>query len=339
MRRSFHIADFVRGSLTAGVPSTAFSRLPNPADARLPRDIVDAAVIPAGLRLELVGDAQRIRIRYRARAPHPMHPPTMADCFAAWSANSAAVRVPVRAAPVAEASVEVVLPQRDQSEPVLIYLPERLLPEIVDLEACDGSIEPAARRPRWLVYGDSITQGWSVSEPAAAWPAVVARGLRLDVCNLGFAGAARGEAAVAEQISQCRADLITLAFGTNCWTKVPASAAGLRETVATFIDILRDGNPAAPILVITPIVRPSAESTPNRLGADLRSLRNAVADAVRSRQSVGDHLLELTDAASMVSPADLTDGIHPGDEGHLALAKAATTALTRLLPSRRSRAV
>jgi lysophospholipase L1-like esterase len=320
---------FLRG--TAVPTGEAFSsRLPDPTDSRLPADVVDTAALPAGLRLELIGDARTLTITYRPAGGHRLNPPVTAACFSVWTAGQRTTRVPV----MAEQDTAVLpLPARgDPSEPVTIYLPEGVRPRLTGLTAADGEVEPAPRQPRWLVYGDSITQGWSASEPALSWPAIAGRALGLDTCNLGFAGAGRGELAVAEQLADCQADAVSLAFGTNCWERVPMSAPMLTEVTRAFIQVIRSAHPEVPLSVLTPILRPAAENAANRFRADLRSLRSAIECAVHELRLDGDQDLIVLDGASLVSAGDLVDGIHPADAGHQSIATAMTGALRSPVP-------
>jgi lysophospholipase L1-like esterase len=183
--------------------------------------------------------------------------------------------------------------------------------------AIDGEVEPAPVQPRWLAYGDSITEGWITSTPAAAWPAVAGRALGLDAINMGYAGAARGEIVSAEHIAELEADVITVAHGTNCWSRTPHTAAMVAVGLRAFLDVVRQGHPETPIVVVSPIVRPDAESTPNRLGATLADLRAAIEDAAAERDDVS-----LVPGLPLVAPEQLPDGIHPADEGHAAIAAA-----------------
>jgi lysophospholipase L1-like esterase len=181
----------------------------------------------------------------------------------------------------------------------------------------DGDVSPAPAQPRWLAYGDSITEGWVTSTPAAAWPAVVGRKNGLDAINMGYAGAARGEIVSAEHIAELEADVITIAYGTNCWSRTPHTAAMVAEGLRAFLNVVRQGHPDTPVLVISPIVRPDAESTPNRLGATLSDLRAAIEGVAKYRSDVA-----LLGGLPLVAPDQLPDGIHPGDEGHAAIAVA-----------------
>ncbi len=172
-----------------------------------------------------------------------------------------------------------------------------------------------------MAYGDSITEGWIASGPAGAWPAIAAREFRLDVVNLGYAGAARGEIVTAEQLAALDADVISLAYGTNCWTRIPHSAAQFRAGLEAFLAVVRQGHPTTPIVVASPVLRPDAEHTPNRLGATLADFRDETERVVDAMQRAGDPALTLVPGGPLLTVDRLPDGIHPGDAGHRILAQ------------------
>lgn len=203
------------------------------------------------------------------------------------------------------------------------YLPLVAGTRVVSVE---GDVEPAPLQPRWLAYGDSITEGWVTTTPAAAWPAVAGRSLGLDAINMGYAGAARGEIVSAEHLAELSADVITVAHGTNCWSRTPHTAAQVAEGTRAFLDVVRQGHPEVPIVVVSPIVRPDAEATPNRLGATLVDLRAAIEDVAAERDDVS-----LVPGLPLVTPEQLPDGIHPADEGHAAIAAAVELMLRKVL--------
>jgi lysophospholipase L1-like esterase len=173
-----------------------------------------------------------------------------------------------------------------------------------------------------VVYGDSVAEGWIASAPALAWPAIAGRQQGLDVVNLGYAGAARGEVASAEQVAELEADLITVCHGTNCWTRTPHSVGLFREGVEAFLAILRQAHPRTPLQVVSPVIRPDAEGQPNRLGATLADLRSAMEAVVEQRIGAGDERLTLLRGMKLIDAEDLGDGIHPSDEGHARMAAA-----------------
>jgi lysophospholipase L1-like esterase len=91
----------------------------------------------------------------------------------------------------------------------------------------------------------------------------------------------------------------------------------MRTTTEAFLRIVRAGHPGVPIVVASPVVRPDAEATPNKLGATLADLRRAMEEAATA---VADDLLTLVPGGEVLDAALLADGVHPGDEGHRVLA-------------------
>ena len=156
-----------------------------------------------------------------------------------------------------------------------------------------ASSRPRRRGPRWIAYGDSIAEGWIASGPAGAWPSVAARRHGLDLVNLGYAGSARGELPSAQHVAALDADVISISHGTNCWSRIPFSAALFAEQTRAFLALVRQGHPDTPIVVTSPILRPDAETTPNALGATLRDLRVAMEDVTRELIAAGDARLDV----------------------------------------------
>lgn len=195
-----------------------------------------------------------------------------------------------------------------------------------------ADIAAAPARARWVAYGDSITQGWTVTHPSAAWPALAAREAGLDLVNLGFAGAARSEHPVAAYLASLPADVITFSWGTNCWAQIEMDASYIAEWMRMFLATVRRGHPHTPILVLSRILRPQAETVPNAAGSTLQDLRGAIEDAVITySDSNHDENVHLLSGAGLVPGATLVDGIHPDDDGHKAMGAAAARELTRIL--------
>ncbi|OKJ96784.1 GDSL family lipase [Streptomyces sp. CB03234] len=211
--------------------------------------------------------------------------------------------------------------------PFSVHPPESQAPVVLGLRGVGGTLFPAPPRPRWLVHGDSITEGWWSTRPAHSWPAVAGRALGLDTVNLGYAGSARGELAIAQQLAALPADLLTLAFGTNCWSGVPHTAPLLYETTRAFITLVRQGHPDTPLLLVSPLLRPEAEATANDLGATLAELRTAMEEAARDLIAAGDARLSLLPGRDLLGPGHLADGLHPDDAGHARVAAAVVAAV------------
>ncbi|WP_392668941.1 GDSL-type esterase/lipase family protein [Streptomyces sp. LN785] len=298
----------------------------DPADlARLPWDTGERALLPIGVRLEfLAPGARAVEIRYRAEAPGGR-----VGLFALWQGERCVTEV--LSDPAEDAVTTIGLPPGEDG-PFTVHPPEALGPAVTGVRAVGGALLPVPARPRWVVHGDSITEGWWSTRPAHAWPAAAGRTLGLDTINLGYAGSGRGELCVAEQIAALPADVLTLAFGTNCWSGVPFSAPLLYETVRAFVTLVRAGHPETPLLLVSPLLRPDAEETPNALGATLSELRTALERAGADLVRAGDSRLSVLPGRDVLGPEHLMDGLHPDDSGHARLAAAVAKALAPHLP-------
>src|SRR5437588_8495634 len=306
-------APFVRGCAFEATSTVPYPRA-DPAETRIPRDTWHTAQLPVGVRLEIVGEAESVDISYVTATDDLGYRGDGAGrVFSLWRGGKL---VDEEKADFGESRVRLALGGWPGDERAIVYLPEGMKPTIKSLGGVGGRIEPApADQPRWIAYGDSVAEGWAASGPAYAWPAVAGRQHGLDVVNMGYAGAARGELASAEQIANLEADVISITHGTNCWTRTPHSVEMMSAAVAAFIDVVRQGHAETPIVVVSPVLRPDAEDTPNRLGASLSDLRAAMEEAAAERDVV------LVPGRDLIGPDELADGIHPDDEGHRILAQ------------------
>jgi lysophospholipase L1-like esterase len=295
---------------------------PGPDGLRLPADTRAAAAIPAGVRFVFLGEPTALEVDYRTESDDLGYRGEEAGThFVIFRGNR---RVDSAAATLGEGTVRLRLDQeigdREEEVPATLYLPEGMRPTVLALRPKGGEIRPAPEQLRWLCYGDSIVEGWRASEPSAAWPHIVGRRHDLDVINLGYAGAARGELPSAQEIASLPADLISVAHGTNCWSRTPMNAELFRAGLHAFLDLVRAGHPNTPIVAISPILRKDAEATPNALGTSLADLRDAFEDAVKQRREHGDMRLHLIAGRDLVPEKHLPDGIHPNDDGHQIMA-------------------
>lgn len=309
-----HVASLVRGLDRTLTLADATRLVPHVA-AKLPVDTVEAGRVPAGVHLAMTGDATTVTLRVRAGERTSVPAPTVDEVFTVWCGTRLVGHVPLAA------EVVVGLPVRDADDIVRIYLPETRTCVVESVVAQGGIVSAPPTARRWVAYGDSITQGWSVTDAGRVWPSVVARDVGLDLVNLAFAGSARGELPAAVQVAESGAELVTLSWGTNCWSSIPTDAAQLAETVRLFLAVVRHGLPEVPIIVISPIVRPGAETEPNRFDATLEGLRAAMEASVTAAAS-DDPRVTLVRGRDLVQADDLVDGVHPGDVGQAAMAEA-----------------
>jgi lysophospholipase L1-like esterase len=313
---------FLRGCRFAAAPGVPYPRADGRDFTRLPIDTWGTAQVPATVRLELVGDAEAVEIAYRTETEDLGYRGDGAGTtFALWRDGA---QVAEEKAVLGEGAVRLAMraPGLDATgERAIVYLPEGMRPTVLSIDGVGGTVEPAPPQHRWVAYGDSIAEGWVASGPSGAWPAIAGRTHRLDVCNMGYAGSARGEIVSAEHVAALDADVISITHGTNCWTRIPFSVEMMRAGTAAFIDVVRQGHAETPIVVASPVVRPDAEATPNRLGATLADLRAVMEEVAQARVDAGDKRLTLVPGGDIIGAELLADGIHPGDEGHRVLAE------------------
>jgi lysophospholipase L1-like esterase len=325
-------APFLHGVAFPGNDRVPYPRAKLDDAARLPLDTWSCAQIPAGVRLELVGDAPEIEISYRTETEELGYRGDGAGRkFAVWRDG---LNVDEEKSSLGDGTVRLSLGASDAR--AIVYLPEGMKPTILDVGSVGGTIEPAPAQPKWVAYGDSVLEGWTASEPALGWGHRAARDHELDLMNMGYAGSARGEIASAEHVAELESDVISITHGTNCWTRTPHSVGLFSEGLTAFLDIVRDGHPKTPIVVASPVIRPDAETTPNKLGASLGDLRRAMEEVVRDRIANGDANLSLVPGAELITEGQLADGIHPNDDGHAAMAAALGPAIRSALEKGRA---
>lgn len=292
----------------------------DPSDiARLPADTWAAACVPASVRLEFMARTTAVEIAYRtATAEFGYRGPSAGHTFALWQGDEKLDEVE---AVLGEGRARLALGAASPERRCVVYLPEGMQPTVLSCSAVGGEITSPPRQPLWVAYGDSILEGWVASEPARSWASTAARRFGLDLVNMGYAGAARGEIVSAEHVASLPAAVISITHGTNCWARVPHSAGQMQENLKAFLAIIRRAHPTTPVVVASPVVRPDAETTPNVLGASLSDLRNAMEEVVRELVARGDGRLVLIEGRDLLAAHHLPDGIHPGDEGHAILAE------------------
>ncbi|GAB7042306.1 MULTISPECIES: GDSL-type esterase/lipase family protein [Catenuloplanes] len=230
---------------------------------------------------------------------------------------------------------------------VEIWLPYRERTELRDLRA-DAPIAPAAESGRrvWLHHGSSISHGSNTDGPSATWPALAARAGGVELINLGLGGNALLDPFTARVIRDTPADLISVKIGINVVNADLMRLRAFGPAVHGFLDTIREGHPAVPLLVVSPILCPIHEETPGPGDFDpaalaegrmsfratgspdevaagkltLRVIRAELARIVADRAASDPHLRYL-DGLELYGEADaealpLPDALHPDAETH-----------------------
>ena len=136
---------------------------------------------------------------------------------------------------------------------VHIYLPWAVQTVIEEISLDDGAfVEPVKAKKTLLAFGDSITQGYDSLRPSNSYIARLARYLEADETNKAIGGECIFPA-LAETKDDFEPDYITVAFGTNDWSKKGRDV--FQMNCKPFYQALRKNYPNSPIYAITPIWR------------------------------------------------------------------------------------
>ena len=211
-----------------------------------------------------------------------------------------------------------------------VFLP--LFSELTELEigVAPGS-RIAAPRPQKIkdpicFYGSSITQGGCASRPANTYCALLCRAVDAPQINLGFAGNAKGEPAIAEAISKLKMSVFVMDYDFN------ASPSLLAETHEPFFKIVRDAQPDLPIIIIS--------GPRDRNARDAVKRRDIVKATYDHAVAAGDKHVYFVDGLSFFDEIPhkycTVDGTHPTDLGfHLMYKKVLPVLKQALAESKR----
>ena len=137
-------------------------------------------------------------------------------------------------------NVVIAMPQYAKVEDMFIGIPK------------DGTITAASfsysiDRPI-VFYGSSITHGDSASRSGTGFPAIVARHFNADYVNFGFAGSAKGEESVANDIADVPMSAFVMEYDHNA-----DSPESLKDTHYPFYMIIREAHPQIPFVMLSRI--------------------------------------------------------------------------------------
>ncbi|AWZ09630.1 MULTISPECIES: GDSL-type esterase/lipase family protein [unclassified Streptomyces] len=156
---------------------------------------------------------------------------------------------------------------------VEIWLPHNETTELVALRT-DAPVEPAPDRGRkvWLHHGSSISHGSDAASPSTTWPALAASLGGVELINLGLGGSALLDPFTARTLRDTPADLVSVKIGINLVNTDLMRLRAFAPAVHGFLDTIREGHPATPLLVLSPILCPIHEDTPGPSAPDMTAL-------------------------------------------------------------------
>lgn len=185
-----------------------------------------------------------------------------------------------------------------------------------------------------VVYGTSITQGGCATRPGMAYTNIISRELNRPIINLGFSGNGKGEAEVAAELVKIKNPaMFVLDYEANS-----DGVDALRKTLPRFVEVLRAGHPATPILIISKI-RYAYESLDCVRGKDRRpdnliEARDVQKELVELRRKNGDANIHFLDGAGLLGEdwdECSVDGAHQTDLGFYRMAKSIAPVIQKIL--------
>lgn len=174
-----------------------------------------------------------------------------------------------------------------------------------------------------VFYGSSITMGGCASRPGNSYPAFISRMLGADFVNLGFAGNAKGEPAMADYLAAMDMSALVIDYDHNAHT-----VEHLETSYQPFFRRIREERPTLPIILVT---RPDFEADP----PDSVLRRDIIHAVYKEAISAGDQRVFYIDGETLfgaICRTDCTvDGVHPNDLGFYRMASTIRPVLAQAL--------
>ncbi|MEU3279117.1 SGNH/GDSL hydrolase family protein [Streptomyces antibioticus] len=355
--------DCVVGALatTVELDGIALHRAPEAGRRQLADPMYEfSSTVPSGVRLEMLTDAAEVELvaRFTEALPLGETPSgSVLDLVVEGELREPVVvreenlifhdpaTEDVRLQPADPARVRLALGSAGRERRVEIWLPVSRGFRLVDVRVPDGAtVRPAPPAgPVWVHHGSSISQCAEADRPTVTWPAVVARAAGRSLVNLALAGECHLDPFVARTLRDLPAAAISLELGINVLNGDSMRERAFVPAFHGFLDTIREVRPDTPILVVTPIVCPAAETRPGPtlLGDDgvvrtvdrpavladgaltLTRIRALLTRHVEARRADGDARLHVVDGTTLFGPddvADLPDGLHPNTAGYARIA-------------------
>ncbi len=322
MKRVDITADFFEGVVSvepvAGgwkpwrLPHTQQMLFPSPDEGLLGR-----AQNGSGARLRFETSAVQIQLVVDVGSEVP--PATGRDAF--WFDATIEGQL-IQSVPVKPGETEVIFQNLPAgSKTVEIWLPQDSPVVLREMSVDEGGgckvvDDP---RPHWVTYGSSLTHCVRAHSPARTWPAIIARRYDLNLTNLGYGGQCCLDPMLGFVIRELSVDFITLKLGINCIRAGHLSARTYPASAIGLVRVIRDVQPTAPIVLVSPIGHPPTETTPNPVGYTISGMRRDLKDVAERLIDAGDVNLSYADGLNVFSLAEIEacteDECHPNADG------------------------
>lgn len=166
-----------------------------------------------------------------------------------------------------------------------------------------------------VFYGSSITHGAAAGRPGNTYENFISQKYNIDYINLGFAGCAKGEQAMAEYIASLPMSVFVCDYDHNA-----KSVEHLENTHYPFYETIRKKHPDIPYIMIS---RPDANiNHHSRDKHDER--RDVIKKSYEKAIAAGDNNVYFIDGHTLFEgefyESCTSDGVHPNDIGFMRMA-------------------
>ncbi len=296
----------------------------NPDEANLlHQGLVDRARSPSGVRLRFISDAKSIAVSFTGNE-NPAVSGTEIYCEG---------KVISRQPMDGSASTARAVNPTDGSVHWEVRMPSALTTLASICLENHKTLEPwPDKRPRWVTYGSSITHCRNTPYPSETWPSIVADNLGLNLTSLGFGGHCHLDPLVARVMRDRPADYLSMCVGINVYGSSSLGKRSFIPNLIGFIELVREGHPKTPLVVMSPIISPPRETSENPLGWTLETMRDGIRQAVEVMRDNGDAAIFYKDGLEIFGAAEahlLPDNLHPNTEGYALMGERITNALKK----------
>ncbi len=198
---------------------------------------------------------------------------------------------------------------------IKIYLPYHGETHISNINFGNFTTTRETRAKRFLVYGDSISQGLMGTHPCMSWVPLVCNATDADYINLSVGGDLFDKDMIDENYPW-KPTALMIALGTND-LYFNGRYSEIKTNIEEFFKKLRSVYPDIPVNVITPAWQTDLETFDTQEGCDKYKLYGQIyAKIIKEAEKAGCNAVEGLKIMPHV-PEYFTDHVHPNDMGFL----------------------
>ena len=213
---------------------------------------------------------------------------------------------------------------------VTVYFPWSAQTVVSEVHLSDGaSIVPVEKDLKMLCFGDSITQGYTSKFTSLSYVNQTARALDAEVVNQGIGGYYFNEDTIDESILSYKPDIITVAYGTNDYSRYE-TAEEYAACAGAYIRKLAELFPNAKIVGILPIYRNDQNHQVRKLYRSY-SLDDARQLLKREYEALPNGFVVEETGIPHIPQAYAADYLHPNEFGFSLMAQGVIRQLQKIL--------